>query len=77
MLFRSLLSHASRVVRPGGSVLMECADNQGAALSFLAKERMTTARVTVHQDLAGRDRVVEAQTPNTPSDRTRGTLRLP
>lgn len=75
--YQGLLSHASRLVRPGGSVLMECADNQGAALSLLAKEWMTTARVTVHKDLAGRDRVVEAQTPKAPIDRTRGTLLIP
>ncbi|MSQ42916.1 MAG: peptide chain release factor N(5)-glutamine methyltransferase [Chloroflexi bacterium] len=75
--YRDLLSHASRLVRPGGSILMECGDAQATALSALARERLPTSQVTVHQDLAGRDRVVEAQIPKAPTDHTRGTLPFP
>lgn len=72
--YRDLLSHVSRLVRPGGYVLMECADNQGAALSSLTMDCMPTSHVTVHKDLAGRDRVIEARIPKTPIDRARGTV---
>ncbi|MCX5986364.1 MAG: peptide chain release factor N(5)-glutamine methyltransferase [Chloroflexi bacterium] len=75
--YRDLLSHASRLVRPGGSVLMECGDAQTAALSALARERIPSAHVTVHQDLAGRDRVVEALIPKAQREHPRGTLPFP
>lgn len=75
--YRDLLSHASRLVRPGGSVLMECGAAQASALSALARQLVPSSHVTVHQDLAGRDRVVEALIPKALNDQFRGTLPLP
>jgi release factor glutamine methyltransferase len=57
-VYRRLLPAAARVVRPGGGVLLEIGATQGAAVSGLARASFPHARVAVHTDLAGLDRVV-------------------
>ena len=61
--YRSLLRDTPRLVRSGGSILMECDPTQIGALSDLARHAHPDADLIVHRDLAGRDRVVEARLP--------------
>jgi release factor glutamine methyltransferase len=61
--YRNLLLECPRLVRTGGTILMECDPEQADALSDLARGVHPGVRVRVHRDLAGRDRVVEACIP--------------
>jgi release factor glutamine methyltransferase len=56
--YRRLLAAAAPALRPGGAVILEIGAAQGAAVSALALTHIPGARVSVHQDLAGLDRVV-------------------
>lgn len=56
---RRLLKEAPTVLRPGGGMLIEIGATQGEAASDLARIILPQARVTVHKDLAGRDRVLQ------------------
>ncbi|MEK6574332.1 MAG: protein-(glutamine-N5) methyltransferase, release factor-specific, partial [Chloroflexota bacterium] len=58
-LIRRLLTDAPKVLEPGGTVLLEIEYRQGEAVAALAREAFPDARVEVHKDLAGLDRVVE------------------
>jgi release factor glutamine methyltransferase len=58
---RRLLADAPRAVAPGGRILLEIEYRQGATVAALAHEAFPDARVEVHQDLAGLDRVVEIE----------------
>jgi release factor glutamine methyltransferase len=57
-LYRKLLSQAPACLRPGGVVLLEIGATQAAAVTDLARRWFPTTTVSVHQDLAGHDRVV-------------------
>jgi release factor glutamine methyltransferase len=56
--YRRLLAAAPAALRPGGAVILEIGAAQGAAVRALALARVPGARVSVHLDLAGLDRVV-------------------
>lgn len=58
-LIRRLLADAPKMLAPGGRVLLEIEHRQGEAAAALAQEAFPGARVEVHKDLAGLDRVVE------------------
>jgi release factor glutamine methyltransferase len=57
-LYRRLLKQAPIKLRPGGAVLLEIGATQAAAVTDLARRSFSAATVSVHQDLAGLDRVV-------------------
>ena len=57
-LYRRLLAAAPAKLRPGGAILLEIGATQAAAVTELARRSFPEAAVSVHQDLAGRDRVV-------------------
>lgn len=59
-VYRRLLADVGRYVRPGGAVLLEIGAWQGDLVAGLLREALPGAAVRVHQDLAGRDRVVSA-----------------
>ncbi len=70
-LYRQLLEATPRLVRAGGSILMECDPNQVGALKALARRAHPDSNLAVHRDLSGRDRVVEVHLPAGPSARLR------
>ncbi|MEI6179253.1 MAG: peptide chain release factor N(5)-glutamine methyltransferase [Chloroflexales bacterium] len=57
-VYRRLVANLADYVRPGGAVLLEIGAWQGALVASLLRALFPTATVSVHQDLAGRDRVV-------------------
>jgi len=57
-LIRRLLAMAGSYLRPGGVLLLEIGASQGAAVAALARQQYPQARVQIHQDLAGLDRLV-------------------
>ena len=57
-LIRAALAQAPAVVKPGGALLFECDPSQARRLVRLALQHWPSAAVSVHRDLAGRDRVV-------------------
>lgn len=59
-VIRQLLAAAPRVLRPGGSLLMEIGSLQGATALALARS-LSTVSCAVHPDLAGRDRLLEVR----------------
>jgi release factor glutamine methyltransferase len=61
-VIQRLLAEAPAVVRPGGALLVEVGASQGRAVAELAGTAFPGARIEVHADLAGHDRVVEVQT---------------
>lgn len=61
-LIRTALAQAPAVVKPGGGVLFECDPGQARRIVRQALRQWPSAQVTVHKDLAGRDRVVRIQT---------------
>lgn len=58
-LYRRLLACAPAHLAPGGALLLEIGADQGAAVSALAQHSFPRARIRVHRDLAGHERVVE------------------
>jgi release factor glutamine methyltransferase len=58
VLVEQLLSQAPRCLAPGGRLLLEIGATQGRAALALARAAFPGAQVTLHQDLAGLDRVV-------------------
>ena len=56
---RRLLADAARLLRPGGILLVEIGAGQGPEAAALARAVFPPARVRIHPDLAGRDRVLE------------------
>jgi release factor glutamine methyltransferase len=61
-LIRTALAQAPAVVKPSGGVLFECDPAQTRRIVRLAQGHWPSAQVSVHKDLAGRDRVVRIQT---------------
>ncbi len=59
-VLRRLLAAAPRLLGAGGTLLVEIGAGQGAAAAELARAAWPAARVTIHPDLAGRPRVLEA-----------------
>jgi release factor glutamine methyltransferase len=60
-LIRRALAQAPDVIRPGGALFFECDPAQTRRLVRLAQRQWTASAVAVHQDLAGRNRVVQIQ----------------
>ncbi len=60
-LIRRLLAQVPRVLAADGLLLLEIEATQGERAAALAAEALPGARVTVHADYAGHDRVVSAQ----------------
>ena len=61
-VFRRLLPQAARVLRPGGTVLLEVGDGQAPAVAGLAREAGFSL-IEVHRDLSGKERIVAATLP--------------
>lgn len=57
-VYRRLLALAPAYLRPGGAVLLEIGSWQGELVAGLVRVALPEAAVSVHQDLAGLDRVV-------------------
>ncbi len=57
-LYRRLLNQAAAKLRPAGAILLEIGATQATAVTDLSRRLFPTATVSVHQDLAGHDRVV-------------------
>ena len=62
-LIRTALSQAPAVVKPGGALLLEYDPAQTRRIVRLAQGQWPAADISVHKDLAGRDRVVRIQLP--------------
>lgn len=60
-LIRAALSQATAVIKPGGCLLFECDPAQARRVVRLARRHWPSAAISVHKDLAGRDRVVRVQ----------------
>ncbi len=56
-----LLATASDHILPGGALLAEIGATQGEAATSLARHYFPSARVEVHKDLAGLDRLLEVR----------------
>ena len=61
-LLRPLLRQAGAYLRPGGAVMLEIDEEQGATMSEAARRAFPGAAVRVLPDLSGRDRVLVVQT---------------
>ena len=61
--YRALLASLPGRVSGGGRVLLEVDPRRAAAVAGLLDATLPGARLTTHRDLAGRDRVVEAEIP--------------
>ncbi len=58
-LIDRLLHQAASRLAPAGTILLEIESSLGAETLALAKSTFATAEIHLHQDLAGRDRLVE------------------
>lgn len=58
-LIRRLLALAPPRLTPGGLILLEIESSQGPSALSLAYDAFTQAEIHLHQDLAGRDRLLE------------------
>jgi len=61
-LIREAMAQAPAVLTAGGALLFECDPSQARRLVRIAQDLWPAAQVTVHKDLAGRDRVVRVET---------------
>ena len=61
-LIRVAIQQAPAVLRAGGAFLIECDPAQARRLQRLTQDRWPTAVISVHKDLAGRDRVIRVET---------------
>lgn len=61
--FRRFFEMVPAWVAPGGLILLEIESTRGAAVLSLAYDAFHTAAIHLHQDLAGRDRLLEIELP--------------
>lgn len=61
-LLRPLLRQAGAYLRPGGALMLEIDEEQGATMAEAARIAFPSAAVRVLPDLSGRDRVLVVQT---------------
>ena len=61
--YRKLFELVPEWMAPGGHILLEIESTRGAAVLSLAYDAFTAAAYHLHQDLAGRDRLLEIQLP--------------
>jgi release factor glutamine methyltransferase len=61
-VIRRFLKKAPAWLLPGGSLMVEIEASEGAAVQLLASAIFPKARIHLHKDLAGHDRLVEIQT---------------
>jgi release factor glutamine methyltransferase len=57
-LIRRLLAQATRVMHPGGLILLEIETRQGEAVTVLARAAFPDANIAVLRDYAGHERIV-------------------
>ena len=62
-LIRKALQQATSVIKPGGCLIFECDPAQARRIARLAARQWPLADVSVHKDLAGRNRVVQIRLP--------------
>lgn len=60
-IIRRLLDLAPRHLAPGGLILLEIEASQGLSVLSLAYDAFAEAKISLHQDLAGKDRLVQIQ----------------
>lgn len=60
-LFRKLMKIAPDWLAPNGSMLLEVEATRGVQTLSLAKDMFSQAKIHLHQDLTGRDRLLEIQ----------------
>ncbi|HET9849169.1 MAG TPA: peptide chain release factor N(5)-glutamine methyltransferase [Candidatus Dormibacteraeota bacterium] len=60
-VIRRAIEQAPAVIRPGGCLLFECDPRQARRIEQLAQKTWPSPTVTIHKDLAGRDRVVRIE----------------
>ncbi len=58
-VIRKLIEQAPAFLEPGGLILLEIEASQGLSALSLAYDKYTNAVIHLHQDLSGRDRVLE------------------
>ncbi|MBI3165798.1 MAG: protein-(glutamine-N5) methyltransferase, release factor-specific, partial [Chloroflexi bacterium] len=58
-LYRRLLDIAPAWLAPRSMILLEIEATQGVAARQLAAEKFSNASISLHQDLAGHDRLLE------------------
>ena len=63
-LIRRLIALAPKWLTPGGRMLLEIESTLGASALSLAYDSFSEAEIHLHQDLTGRDRLLEIQLPN-------------
>ncbi|MCC6299933.1 MAG: peptide chain release factor N(5)-glutamine methyltransferase [Anaerolineales bacterium] len=61
-MFRKLLSAILNWLAPNALLLLEIESTLGKQMTQLARQHFPTARIALHQDLTGRDRLLEIQT---------------
>ena len=60
-VIRRFITLAPSYLAPGGKILMEIEENQGMAALSLALDQFSEARIHLHQDFSGRDRILDIQ----------------
>jgi methylase of polypeptide subunit release factors len=61
--FRKIFKLAPAWMAPGGRMLLEIEATRGLAVLSLAYDTFSSAAIHLHQDLTGRDRLLEIQLP--------------
>lgn len=61
--YRDIFSKASQVVRPDGCMAFEMGWDQGQRLMELARAHFKHARIEIHQDINGKDRMLWVEFP--------------
>ena len=62
VIIRRFLKKAPTWLHPGGSIMFEIEASEGVAVQLLVSETFPKARIHLHKDLAGHDRLLEVQT---------------